>query len=127
MQEYQTIQNNYNEKSRGIIKASVILVNPNATEADVEKAIQLGPEQALKIDLFTPELYLLWVRWQVFAMDRRKAAMESYNYIQNRHDEILKIERSLEVLSFCLALKSLLFFLRCFRRFIKCSLIWLCW
>jgi t-SNARE complex subunit (syntaxin) len=77
MQEYQTIQKNYNEKSRDIVKAQVILVNPSATEQDVERAIELGPDQ-------------------VFAMDRRKAAMESYNYIQNRHDEILKIERSLE-------------------------------
>eukprot|EP01128_Nolandella_sp_AFSM9_P006457 TRINITY_DN3325_c0_g1_i1.p1 TRINITY_DN3325_c0_g1~~TRINITY_DN3325_c0_g1_i1.p1 ORF type:complete len:265 (+),score=68.20 TRINITY_DN3325_c0_g1_i1:236-1030(+) len=77
MQDYQTTQNNYNEKSRDLVKAQVLVVNPNATNEDVEKAITLGPAQ-------------------VFAMDRHRAAQESYDYIQHRHDEILKIERSLD-------------------------------
>jgi len=77
MQDYQTIQNNYNEKSRDLVKTQMLIVNPAATEQDIEKAIEQGPDQ-------------------VFAMDRRRAAQESYDYIQSRHNEILKIEKSLE-------------------------------
>lgn len=56
----------------------MLVANPDATEADIEKAIEQGPEQ-------------------VFAQGRRQAAQESYDYIQHRHNEILKIEKSLEV------------------------------
>lgn len=78
MQDYQTTQNNYNEKTRDLVKTQVLVGNPNATEEEIERAIDLGPEQLL-------------------AGNRRRAAQESYDYIQSRHDEILKIERSLEV------------------------------
>lgn len=102
MQEYQTAQNNFSEKSRDLVKAQVLLVNPAATDQEVritqflpfllivskiERAIEVGPEQ-------------------LFAMDRRRAAQESYDYIQSRHNEILKIEKSLEV-CICIQLQAL--------------------
>jgi t-SNARE complex subunit (syntaxin) len=77
MQEYQSIQNNHNEEMRRLVKAQVHLVDPQATDETVEKAILGGPQM-------------------IFSSDKVKAAQESLNYIQNKHTEILKLERSLE-------------------------------
>jgi len=77
MQEYQSLQNNHNEEMRRLVKAQVQLVDPAATEETVEKAIMGGPQM-------------------IFSSEKAKAAQESLNYIQNKHTEILKLEKSLE-------------------------------
>jgi len=77
MQDYQGIQNKHNEEMRKLVKTQVLLVDPKATDEDVEKAIEAGPQL-------------------IFASDRAKAAAESLKYIQNKHTEILKLEKSLE-------------------------------
>jgi syntaxin 1A/syntaxin 1B/2/3 len=75
--EYQAIQNNHNEEMRRLVKAQVRLVDPSATDETVEKAIMGGPQM-------------------IFSSEKAKAAQESLNYIQNKHTEILKLEKSLE-------------------------------
>jgi len=77
MQDYQGIQNKHNEEMRKLVKTQVLLVNPDAKDEDVEKAIEAGPQL-------------------IFTSDRAKAAQESLRYIQNKHTEILKLEKSLE-------------------------------
>jgi len=77
MQDYQGIQNKHNEEMRKLVKTQVLLVDPNATNEDVEKAIEAGPQL-------------------IFASERAKAAQESLKYIQNKHTEIVKLEKSLE-------------------------------
>jgi len=77
MQDYQGIQNKHNEEMRKLVKTQVLLVNPKATEEDVEKAIEAGSQT-------------------IFASESTRAAQESLRYIQNKHTEILKLEKSLE-------------------------------
>jgi len=77
MQDYQSIQNRHNEEMRKRVKTQVLLVDPKATDEDVDRAIENGPQL-------------------IFASDRAKAAHESLAYIQNKHTEILKLEKSLE-------------------------------
>jgi len=77
MQEYQATQNNHNEEMRRLVKAQVQLVDPDATDETVEKAIVGGTQM-------------------IFSSEKAKAAQESLIYIENKHMEILKLERSLE-------------------------------
>jgi len=77
MQEYQSVQNSHNEEMRRLVKAQVHLVDPQATDETVEKAILGGPQM-------------------IFSSEKVKAAQESLNYIQSKHTEILKLEKSLE-------------------------------
>jgi len=79
MQRYQDIQNNYNEKSRDILVTQVKLKNPNASDADIQAKIDSGDTQQLAI-----------------ASNKLDMANESYNYVQARHKEILKLEKSLQ-------------------------------
>jgi len=77
MQDYHGIQNKHNEEMRRLVKTQVLLVDPKATDEDVDKAIEAVPQL-------------------IFASERTKAAQESLKYIQNKHTEILKLEKSLE-------------------------------
>jgi len=79
MQRYQDIQNNYNEKSRDILITQVKLKNPNATDDEIQAKIDSGDTQQLAI-----------------ASNKLDMANESYNYVQARHKEILKLEKSLQ-------------------------------
>jgi len=78
MHEFQAVQGSYNERSRGIIKTQVQLVNPNASDEDIQKAIENGPDQIFSTS------------------ERAKVAAEALTYIQDRHKEILKLQKSLE-------------------------------
>lgn len=77
MQEYEELRNSYNKTSRDIVKSSILVSNPELTDEQVEKVIQLDPDQMM-------------------ALNRKENAKEAYSYIQDRHNEILKIEKSLE-------------------------------
>jgi len=78
MRQYQEVQSTYKERSRDIIKKQVQLVNPDATNEEVEKAIESGSEQIFSTS------------------DRAKVASEALAYVQERHKEILKLQKSLE-------------------------------
>lgn len=76
MEIFQNTQNKFNEKSRDIVKTQVLLINPQATEEDIERAIEEGPHM-------------------IFKSDRAKAAAESLRYVQTKSKEIQKIEQSM--------------------------------
>lgn len=78
MHEFQNVQGSYNDKSRNLIKSQVQLVNPNASDDDIQKAIENGPDQIFSTS------------------ERAKVAAEALTYIQDRHKEILKLQKSLE-------------------------------
>jgi len=74
MQEYESIQNDHDTEMHRLMKAQVQLVNPKATDDIVEQAIVGGSQT-------------------IFSSAKTKALND---YIQNKHSEILKLERSLE-------------------------------
>jgi len=77
VQSYQSIQNHHNEEMRKLFKSQVLIVDPKATDEDVDRAIEHGPQI-------------------IFASDRTKAIHESLSYFQNKQTEIMKLEKSLE-------------------------------
>jgi len=79
MQCYQSLQNKHNEEMRSIVKNQVLIVKPNATEDEVEQVIQSGSDQIF-----------------ITNSARGRAAQDSLNYIKDRHNEILQLEKSLE-------------------------------
>jgi len=78
MHEYQAVQSSYKDNSREIIKKQVQVVNPDATSDDIERAINDGPEVIFSTS------------------ERAKVATEALAYMQERHKEILKLQKSLE-------------------------------
>jgi len=79
MQEYQEIQNRYQEDSRQLLVTQVRLKNPNATEEEIQRKINSGDSAQLQL-----------------ASTKLDLANESYNYVVARHKEVLKLERSLQ-------------------------------
>eukprot|EP01125_Pyxidicula_operculata_P005965 TRINITY_DN2084_c0_g1_i1.p1 TRINITY_DN2084_c0_g1~~TRINITY_DN2084_c0_g1_i1.p1 ORF type:complete len:266 (-),score=59.83 TRINITY_DN2084_c0_g1_i1:84-881(-) len=76
MQVYQSLQSRHNEEVRNLVISQVKIVKPNATEEEVENVIQSGGDQ-------------------IFATSK-SAAQDSLNYIKDRHNEIVALEKSLE-------------------------------
>lgn len=79
MQEYQEIQNVYQESSRQILMTQVRLKNPNATDEEIQMKINSGDSAQLQL-----------------SSTKLDVANESYNYVVARHKEVLKLERSLQ-------------------------------
>lgn len=72
MAEYQYIQNKYNEERYRLVKTQVLLVNPDATNEEIETAI--GSRS-------------------IFVIDNGKEALD---YVKNKHEEILKLQQKIE-------------------------------
>jgi t-SNARE complex subunit (syntaxin) len=78
MRDYQTLRGMHKDRSRDIIKTQMRLVNPNATDEDLEKTIESGHEQ-------------------IFATtERAKTAQEALISMQDRRKELIKLQKSLE-------------------------------
>lgn len=79
MQEYQDIQNVYQESSKQLLATQIRLKNPNATDEEIKAKINSGDSAQLQL-----------------ASNKLDLANESYNYVVARHKEVLKLEKSLQ-------------------------------
>mmetsp|Transcript_16695 Transcript_16695/g.23203 ORF Transcript_16695/g.23203 Transcript_16695/m.23203 type:complete len:420 (+) Transcript_16695:38-1297(+) len=80
MRDYQEVQNNYKNKSRERVERQYRVVNPNATDEEIEMAMEKG--QGVFAD-------------QIMEKSRQAAALEALQYIENRHKDIVKLEQSI--------------------------------
>ncbi len=75
MQKYQDIQDRFSNFITHNTKNQVRLVNPEATEEDINQALEANPDQ-------------------IFSLSSR--ATTALAYVQDRHQKILQLQRSLE-------------------------------
>jgi len=83
MSKYQELQTKYKNKFKDRITRQVKIVNPDATQEEIEEAIESGNTQ-----VFTDQI-----------LDKKHAAAkDALLYIENRHREILRLEQSIKEL-----------------------------
>jgi t-SNARE complex subunit (syntaxin) len=82
--EYQEIQIKYKTKFRDRIERQLRIVKPNATTEEIEHLIESGGES----ELFAQ---------QILAGPQLAEARRALNDIQDRHQDIIKIEKSILV------------------------------
>lgn len=80
MLEFQDIQTQYKSMHRKTARTLYALTNPNATSAELDEAENLDVQTVLK---------------QAVVDVRRNQAKDALAYVKSRHQEILKIEKSL--------------------------------
>jgi len=76
---YRTMQSDYREKIKERIRQRVLIVNPSATEEDIEKVVDSG-----NLNVFASQL----------ARQNLVEATEALTFVERRHEELMKIERS---------------------------------
>jgi len=83
MEQYQASQAKYQKQYRENVERQIKIVKPEVTQQEVEETVQSGNADRI----FASKL-----------VDRRAAAESALTYIKDRHDEIVKITKSLEEL-----------------------------
>lgn len=83
MTKYQEIQSKYKRKFKEKVERQILIVNPNATQEEIDQALESGNTQ-----VFANQI-----------LDRNHAAAkDALTYIENRHREILRLEQSIREL-----------------------------
>lgn len=80
MQKYQDVQSKYKQQFKKQAKEQILTVNPKATDEQIEEAVESGRVQ----DVFTDRM-----------LERNQAAKHALAYVKAKHQEIIKIEQSL--------------------------------
>lgn len=83
MNQYQEVQTNYRDKYRQKIERQIKIVNPEATEEQINEAIETGHTQ-----VFTSALL----------EQNRPQALEALHYVEDRHRDIVRLEQSIQEL-----------------------------
>ena len=81
---YQEVQRKYKDKHTDKMRRQILIVNPSATEEQIQEAIESGSK-----DIFASQLV---------NTEYKKEAEEALNYVQNKHKEIQKLEASINEL-----------------------------
>lgn len=81
MQHYNDIQTDYDNKYRDRLKREYKIVKPDMPEEEIEEAIQTGESSAFQGE-----------------MADRKAAEDALAYIQNRHQDLVRLQASIKEL-----------------------------
>merc|ERR1712146_710522 len=84
MTAYQEAQRKYKDKHTEKMRRQILIVNPSASEAEIQEALESGSK-----DVFAQQL---------IDSPYKKEAEEALNYVQNKHKEIQKLERSINEL-----------------------------
>lgn len=82
--DYQEVQMKYKTKFRDRIERQLRIVKPNATAEEIERLVESGGET----ELFAQ---------QILAGPQLAEARKALNDIQDRHQDIIKIEKSILV------------------------------
>ncbi|KAN0043242.1 hypothetical protein ACTA71_010882 [Dictyostelium dimigraforme] len=85
MREYQDIQNNYRNKYKEKIERQYKIVKPEATQQEINEAIQSGDSKKI----FEESILYTHLHTQ---------ALNALDYIQDRHNDIIKLEQSIKEL-----------------------------
>ncbi|KAN0027392.1 hypothetical protein ACTFIU_010339 [Dictyostelium citrinum] len=85
MREYQEIQNNYKNKYKEKIERQYKIVKPDATHQEINEAIQSGDSKKI----FEETILYTHLHTQ---------ALNALDYIQDRHNDIIKLEQSIKEL-----------------------------
>jgi syntaxin 1B/2/3 len=80
MQQYFAVQDRHKKQYRRTVEQQIKIVNPEATEEEIERAIKSGEADRI----FVQE-----------TINRKEAAEAALRYIKDQHDEIVKIEQGL--------------------------------
>jgi len=83
MAEYQEIQTKYKNKFRERVERQYKIVKPNATQEEIEQALESGNTQVFADQILDT---------------KHAAAKDALVYIENRHREILRLEQSIKEL-----------------------------
>jgi len=81
MGEYQELQNKYKNKYRERVAAQYKLVKPDATENEIDEAIESGDTQ-----IFAKA---------ILDMERKQQAKNALSYVQNKSQDIRRLEQSI--------------------------------
>jgi len=84
MQEYEELQTKYKNKIKDTVKRQLKIVNPEATEEQIDKVVEEKGSDPSHI--FTE---------QMLDGARHQAAKDALMYVQNKHNDILRIEESI--------------------------------
>lgn len=83
MSKYQEVQTKYKNKFKERITRQVKIVNPEATQDEIDEALESGNTQVFAGQILD---------------QKHKAAKDALLYIENRHREILRLEQSIREL-----------------------------
>lgn len=108
--EYQEIQTKYKVKFRDRIERQIKIVKPDATAEEIDRLIESG-----ETELFAQ---------QILSSPQQAEARKALSDIQDRHEDIIKIEKSILVLSYDVYSSIMHIFNR---NYINCFLTWQCW
>jgi len=84
MKEYQEVQTKYKNKYREKIERQYRIVKPNATQEEIDEAIDSGSVQPFQQSLLDNK--------------KHEAAKDALAYIESKHKDILRIEQSIQEL-----------------------------
>jgi t-SNARE complex subunit (syntaxin) len=83
MQHYQSAQAKYKQQYQDNVRRQILVVRPDATEEEINDTMESGNADRIFADK---------------TVDKQKAAETALSYIRDRHQEIMKIEQSLNQL-----------------------------